>query len=47
VLVPKNTWADKTAFDDTARKLASLFKDNFQQYEGQASEAIRAAGPRL
>src|SRR5690606_13305602 len=43
VLVPRNTWADKTAYDNTARKLASLFKDNFAQYEGQASDAIRAA----
>ena len=47
VLVPRNTWADKGAFDNTAKKLASLFKENFKQYEGQASEAIRNAGPRL
>jgi phosphoenolpyruvate carboxykinase (ATP) len=47
VLVPRNTWADKAAFDDTARKLASLFEDNFKTYEDQASEAIRGAGPRL
>jgi phosphoenolpyruvate carboxykinase (ATP) len=47
VLIPRNTWADKVAFDSTAKKLASLFKENFKQYEGQASEAIRNAGPRL
>ncbi len=47
VLIPKTTWADKGAFENTARKLASLFKDNFKQYEGQASDAIRGAGPRL
>ncbi len=47
VLIPKNTWSDKAAFDSTARKLASLFKENFQQYESQASDAIRSAGPRL
>lgn len=47
ILVPKNTWADKSAYDKTARKLASLFKENFAQYESKASEAIRGAGPRL
>ncbi|MGE0786523.1 MAG: phosphoenolpyruvate carboxykinase (ATP) [Sandaracinaceae bacterium] len=47
VLVPKNAWKDKAAFDQTAKKLASLFKQNFAAYEDQASEAIRGAGPRL
>jgi phosphoenolpyruvate carboxykinase (ATP) len=47
VLIPRNTWADKAAFDNTARKLATLFKDNFKTYEDQASAAIRGAGPRL
>jgi phosphoenolpyruvate carboxykinase (ATP) len=46
-LVPRDTWADKNAFDNAARKLASLFKDNFKQYEAQASDAIRSAGPQL
>jgi phosphoenolpyruvate carboxykinase (ATP) len=47
VLVPRNTWADKSAYDNTARKLATLFRDNFKTYEDKASEAIRSAGPRL
>ena len=47
VLVPKNTWVDKAAFDSTARRLATLFKANFMSYEAQASDAIRSAGPRL
>ena len=47
VLIPKSTWRDGAKYDETARKLASLFKKNFEKYEDQASEAIRGAGPRL
>jgi phosphoenolpyruvate carboxykinase (ATP) len=47
ILVPRNTWADKAAYDAQARKVATLFRDNFKKYEAQASEEIRAAGPRV
>jgi phosphoenolpyruvate carboxykinase (ATP) len=47
ILAPRNTWADKKAFDDRARKVASLFAENFKKYESAASEEIRAAGPRV
>ncbi|MCH9683478.1 MAG: phosphoenolpyruvate carboxykinase (ATP) [Deltaproteobacteria bacterium] len=47
VLMPRNTWTDKAAFDATANKLARLFVDNFKEYESKASEAIRGAGPKL
>ena len=47
VLNPRDTWEDKSAYDETARKLAKLFQDNFKKYEDQASEETRAAGPRL
>jgi phosphoenolpyruvate carboxykinase (ATP) len=46
VLQPKQAWADKAAFDATARKLAGLFAKNFQQYESLASEEVKQAGPR-
>lgn len=46
-LIPRETWADKNAYDATARKLATLFRDNFRQYESGASDELRAAGPRL
>ena len=47
VLQPRNTWSDGAAYDAQARKLAVLFRDNFQQFDDGASEAIRNAGPRL
>lgn len=46
VLAPRSTWADPSAYDQTARKLAGQFRENFEQYADQASDEIRRAGPR-
>ncbi len=45
ILVPKNTWHDKTAYDKKARELAKRFRDNFKQYAQYAGKDIVNAGP--
>lgn len=43
ILLPRDAWNDKTAYDATATRLASLFRDNFRKYESSVSEEIKAA----
>ncbi len=47
ILRPRDTWADTAKFDSTARKLARLFIENFEQYQAGASTEVLAAGPKL
>src|SRR5258705_10595178 len=47
ILVPRNVWSDKAAYEATARKLASLFANNFATYEGGVSAEVKAAGPNV
>ncbi len=45
VLIPRNTWADKDAYDTAARRIAHMFHENFEAYASGVSEAVRDAGP--
>ena len=46
ILVPRNTWSDPSTFDQTARKLANLFRKNFETFESGVSAQVLAAGPK-
>jgi len=45
LLDPVQTWPDPAQFEETARKLADAFRENFKQYESMVSPAVVAAGP--
>lgn len=47
LLNPKGTWADASAYDATANKLAGLFKKNFEKYADYANEEILAGAPKV
>jgi phosphoenolpyruvate carboxykinase (ATP) len=45
ILDPRGTWSDKEAYDRQAERLASLFRENFLQFEGEVDREVVEAGP--
>jgi phosphoenolpyruvate carboxykinase (ATP) len=45
ILIPRNVWSDRAAYEARAKKLASVFAKNFEVYEGGVSAEVKAAGP--
>lgn len=45
ILMPENTWQDKSAYSETAKKLAGMFKKNFEKYTSMPKTIIDA-GPK-
>ena len=46
ILHPKNTWADKNAYDEKASSLAQKFIANFEQFAAGSSQEILDAAPK-
>jgi len=45
ILQPVKTWANKSAFVETAARLVKMFEDNFKRFENHVDADVRAAGP--
>ena len=47
VLNPRNTWSEKSKYDEAARKLARDFHENFKKFSDIANKTILEAAPRV
>jgi phosphoenolpyruvate carboxykinase (ATP) len=47
ILEPRQTWADKAAYDAAARKLVSQFIANFDQFLDHVDDGVRGAAPKV
>jgi phosphoenolpyruvate carboxykinase (ATP) len=47
ILNPRDTWADKAAYDAQARKLVGMFRENFKKFEAHVGKDVLEAAPML
>jgi phosphoenolpyruvate carboxykinase (ATP) len=47
VLSPRGTWSDPAAYDAQARRLATMFRENFEHYRAEVPESVADAGPMV
>ena len=47
ILNPRETWADKAAYDNQARALVDMFRGNFGKFEVHVDADVLAAAPVL
>ncbi|MBT8234487.1 MAG: phosphoenolpyruvate carboxykinase (ATP), partial [Bacteroidia bacterium] len=45
LLHPRNSWADKDAYDQKRNELANLFNKNFEKFESKVSNNIKKSAP--
>ncbi|MFC1758620.1 phosphoenolpyruvate carboxykinase (ATP) [Planctomycetota bacterium] len=45
ILIPRATWDDASAYDETAKKMVGLFRSNFEKYAEGVRPDVIAAGP--
>ena len=46
VLDPRSTWPDPQKYDEQAKKLATMFVENFKQFEKNVAPGVKEAGPK-
>jgi phosphoenolpyruvate carboxykinase (ATP) len=47
ILRPRDTWADKSAYDAQAHRLVAMFSENFQKFLPHVDPDVRLAAPVL
>jgi phosphoenolpyruvate carboxykinase (ATP) len=47
ILDPRQTWADKAAYDAQAAKLVQMFRKNFEKFAAHVAADVNAAAPKL
>jgi phosphoenolpyruvate carboxykinase (ATP) len=47
ILNPRDTWADKAAYDAQAKKLVGMFRENFKKFEAHVGPDVLQAAPQL